>query len=186
MHSLIDTAGCQRLPKSFTGGYLTSNHCLSPLIRALFISCCPLNLSSPRLTFYGGVGEIGGNKILLEDRGTSIFFDFGAGFADGVDYYSAGIQPRNVNGLGDYFEFGLMPKIEGLYSEEALENTEIKYSKPEIDAIVLSHYHSDHAGRIHFVDPEIPIYCGETTSLFHEAYSSAGGSMLRRSQTCYF
>ena len=29
------------------------------------------------LTFYGGVNEIGGNKILLEDKGTKIFLDFG-------------------------------------------------------------------------------------------------------------
>jgi ribonuclease J len=30
-----------------------------------------------KLTFYGGVNEIGGNKILLEDKGTKIFLDFG-------------------------------------------------------------------------------------------------------------
>ncbi|GAF95596.1 unnamed protein product, partial [marine sediment metagenome] len=29
------------------------------------------------LTFYGGVDEIGGNKILLEDQDTRIFLDFG-------------------------------------------------------------------------------------------------------------
>jgi len=32
------------------------------------------------LTFYGGVKEIGGNKILLEDKGTKIFLDFGMSF----------------------------------------------------------------------------------------------------------
>jgi hypothetical protein len=32
------------------------------------------------LTFYGGVNEIGGNKILLEDRDTRVFLDFGKGF----------------------------------------------------------------------------------------------------------
>ena len=132
----------------------------------------------PRLTFYGGVNEIGGNKILLEDKDTKIFFDFGAGFSDGSDYFSAGIEPRRVNGLGDYFEFGLMPKINGLYSEDAVATSDLKYKEPEIDAIVLSHYHSDHFGRINFVDPEIPVYCGETTSLFKEAYGSAGGSPL--------
>jgi len=32
------------------------------------------------LTFCGGVNEIGENKILLEDKGTKVFLDFGKGF----------------------------------------------------------------------------------------------------------
>lgn len=32
---------------------------------------------SSQITFYGRVHEIGGNKFLLEDRGTKIFLDFG-------------------------------------------------------------------------------------------------------------
>jgi mRNA degradation ribonuclease J1/J2 len=31
--------------------------------------------------FYGGVNEIGGNKILLEDKDTRVFLDFGKGFS---------------------------------------------------------------------------------------------------------
>lgn len=33
------------------------------------------------LTFYGGVNEIEGNKILLEDKDTRAFLDFGKGFS---------------------------------------------------------------------------------------------------------
>jgi len=32
------------------------------------------------LTFFGGAGEIGGNKILLEDEGVKIYLDFGESF----------------------------------------------------------------------------------------------------------
>jgi ribonuclease J len=131
------------------------------------------------ITCYGGVGEIGGNKILITDKDTKVFLDFGAGFSEGTKYFSEGIEPRGVNGAGDYFEFGLLPEIGGLYSEEALQNTELKHSKtPEIDAIILSHYHYDHFGRINFTDPQIPIYCGETTALIHQAYSESSGSPL--------
>jgi ribonuclease J len=130
------------------------------------------------ITCYGGVNEIGGNKILVEDGDTRVFLDFGAGFSDGSEYFSAGIEPRRVNGAGDYFEFGLLPELRGLYSEDALQNTRLKHSGPEIDAILLSHYHSDHTRRIEFVDPEIPVYCGETTRLIHEASSESGGSAL--------
>jgi len=132
----------------------------------------------PRLTCFGGVGEIGGNKFLLEDRGAKVLLDFGAGFSDGSDYFDSSIEPRNVNGAGDLFEFGLLPLIRGLYSEKALQNTELRYEAPDVDAVVLSHYHSDHTARIQHVDPKIPVFCGETTSLIHVAYSEAGSSPL--------
>ena len=132
----------------------------------------------PSLTCYGGVGEIGGNKFLLEEGDTKVILDFGTGFQDGADYFEGLIQPRNVNGAGDLFEFGLLPEIRGLYSEKALQNTELKHTSPEVDAVVLSHYHSDHYGRISLVDPEIPVYCGETTKLIHEAASASGNSAL--------
>ena len=133
---------------------------------------------TPRLTCYGGVGEIGGNKFLLEDGGTKVFLDFGAGFSDGSEYFDSGIAPRQVNGAGDLFEFGLLPQIPGLYSEKALQNTEMKYADPEVDAVVLSHYHWDHTGRVGYVDPKIPVYCGETTSLIDLAYSESSSSPL--------
>jgi ribonuclease J len=133
---------------------------------------------SPRLTCYGGVGEIGGNKFLLEDKGTKVLLDFGTGFSDGSDFFEGGILPRQVNGAGDLFEFGLLPEIPGLYSEEALQNTSLKHIAPEVDAVVLSHYHSDHTGRIGYLDSRIPVYCGETTALIHAAYSEDTGSPL--------
>jgi ribonuclease J len=130
------------------------------------------------ITCYGGVKEIGGNKILIQDKDTKLFLDFGAGFSEGTQFFSAGIEPRRVNGAGDYFEFGLLPEIPGLYSEDALQNTELKYSKPDVDAILLSHFHYDHMGRINLVDPEIPVWCGETTSFMSQASSESGGSPL--------
>jgi len=132
----------------------------------------------PSITCYGGVGEIGGNKILLRDKDTQVFLDFGTGFTDGADFFDAGIAPRRVNGAGDLFEFGLLPELSGLYSEEALQNTSLKHTDPEIDAILVSHYHLDHVGRVGYVDPDVPIYCGETTSLIHSAISRCGGSPL--------
>ena len=75
------------------------------------------------LTFHGGVNEIGGNKILLEDRGTRLWFDFGQSFTMGGEYFLNYLQPRRGNGLKDYFEFNLLPRVEGLYAEDSLSGT---------------------------------------------------------------
>ena len=67
-----------------------------------------------KLTFYGGVNEIGGNKILLEDKKTRVFLDFGQSFNFGSDYFTGWLSARKINGIKDYFEFGLLPKIKGI------------------------------------------------------------------------
>jgi hypothetical protein len=66
------------------------------------------------LTFYGGVNEIGGNKILLQDNGTKIFLDFGMLFALKKQYYSLPfLSPRSEKSLQ---ELGILPRLEGFYS----------------------------------------------------------------------
>jgi ribonuclease J len=126
-------------------------------------------LSKTSVTFFGGVNEIGGNKILLQDRDTRIFLDFGLSFAKEGRYFAGYLCPRSVNGAGDHLEFGLLPNLRGLYAEDAIKNTKINYVEPEIDGIVLSHAHFDHVGHLPFVDEKIPIFCGEGTKIILEA-----------------
>jgi ribonuclease J len=106
------------------------------------------------LTFYGGVGEIGGNKILLEDTDTKILLDFGMNFSERSKFYSEPfLSPRDERGL---LEFGILPNIKGVYKFEE--------SQPEIDGVFLTHSHTDHSAYISFLNRNIPIYCGETTA----------------------
>ncbi|UCH56996.1 MAG: MBL fold metallo-hydrolase [Candidatus Bathyarchaeota archaeon] len=121
------------------------------------------------LTFYGGVEEIGGNKILLQDGDVRVWLDFGQSFTMGQDYYTGWLQPRGVNGLGDYFEFNLLPRLPGLYSEDQLMNTELRYMEPSYDGVFITHAHFDHVNHIYFLDPRIPVYTGTGTKLFMEA-----------------
>ena len=127
------------------------------------------------LTFYGGVDEIGGNKVLLEDGDARVFFDFGQSFTMGCDFFTGWLSPRGINGLGDYFEFGLLPKLKGLYAEEQLRFTDVPYVKPRFDAVFLSHAHFDHVNHVQFLDPEIPVCLGVGTKLFLDAMEKTSG-----------
>ena len=105
------------------------------------------------LTFYGGVNEIGGNKILLQDRGTKVFFDFGMSFTAKKQFYSPPfLSPKNERSLQ---ELGMLPPINGVYKFDQ--------TPAEIDAVFLSHGHLDHSAYLSFIKREIPVYCGETT-----------------------
>ena len=112
------------------------------------------------MTFYGGVNEIGGNKILLQDKSTKIFLDFGMSFALKKQFYSPPfLSPRSKKSLQ---ELEILPKLEGVYIDE---------KTPEVDAVFLSHAHMDHSAYISFLNREIPVHCGETTKIILQALS---------------
>ena len=125
----------------------------------------------PSITIYGGIKEIGGNKILVENKDARIFLDFGQSFSHLNDFFvpEAYLSPRERFGLRDYFALDLMPKLPGLYSSEALKHTDLKKSAPAFDAVFLSHPHQDHFSHMCYLDPEIPIYMGETTKAILES-----------------
>jgi len=123
-----------------------------------------------KLTFYGGVNEIGGNKILVEDRKTRVFFDFGLSFKKGQEFYTGFLTARKVSGAADDLELGILPRIEGLYSKEALRFTDLKYQEPKFDAIFISHAHMDHFAHLQYIDESIPVYLGECTLKVIESF----------------
>lgn len=119
-----------------------------------------------RISFYGGLNEIGGNKILLEHKNTRLFLDFGKSFSQYAKFFEEYVQPRRINGLGDYLALGLIPSLEGLYRPDYLKmlyffgnNFNLKqHIKPAFDAILISHAHADHINFLSFLDPNIPVY----------------------------
>src|SRR3989338_8258864 len=121
----------------------------------------------PTLTFHGGINEVGGNKILLESAKAKVWFDFGLSFSRMNMFYEEFMQPRKLNGLGDFFEMGLLPDLKGLYRCDFLGQTNGKCSeKAEFDGVFVTHPHVDHVGFVPMLNKDIPLYCGETTKLF--------------------
>jgi ribonuclease J len=107
------------------------------------------------------VDEIGGNKILLEDGDTRVFFDFGMSFAMEKQFYSPPfLSPKSEKSLQ---ELGILPQITGVYKFDPCP--------AEVDAVFISHGHLDHSAYLSFIKREIPVYCGETTETILQALS---------------
>jgi ribonuclease J len=153
------------------------------------------------LTFYGGVGGIGGNQILLEDRGTRVFLDFGVSFSKLGTFYDEFMRPRSGGGLRDLLMMGLVPKLDGIYREDFLhlkgvEDTLAKLGiedhsywvsdlksygevlkrdgKPWLNGVLLTHAHLDHCQYLSMLDPRVPVYCSKTTKAILEAATEMG------------
>ena len=134
-------------------------------------------MRAPTVRFEGGVREIGGNKILIEDGPDRILFDFGPSFDPRFEqYYLDYLQPRSTSPVQDLLEFDLLPWIDGLYSREALAGIEERYTEPEVQAVFVSHAHFDHAGYLRYIDPTIPVHVGEGTRTVLEAIESSGSA----------
>lgn len=126
----------------------------------------------------GGKNEIGGNKILVEHKGTKILLDFGMSFKQVGKFFSEFLQPRKCNSLTDFYEFKLLPRMKGTYRLDYLKHMERKNESRDIDALFLSHAHADHAQYIHFLRTDIPIYCTKATKIILKCLEDTGSSGL--------
>lgn len=132
------------------------------------------------LTFYGGVNEIGGNKILLQDKDTKVFLDFGKSFSRRAAYFEEYLNPRTSNGIVDFLAMGLVPDIKGVYRDDLMIMAGRKPEEPDIDAVLLTHAHADHADYISFLHEDIPIHMGSACHLILKALSERGSRTLER------
>jgi len=137
-----------------------------------------------KLTFYGGINEIGGNKVLLEDGERSLFLDFGYSFKANKQLYEEYPRPRGGAGLLDPLEMGLIPPLEGLYRNDVeipglwqrFGNNPLHKKMGNVDGVLLSHAHMDHSGYISFLKEDIPVYSTAVTAFIAKANQDSGSA----------
>lgn len=132
------------------------------------------------IKFYGGVNEIGGNRILVDDKDTRIFLDFGKSFSKHAIFFEEYLKPRySCAGMKDLLRLKLLHYIDGIYRKDLLCLIGKKpHSEPYIDEILLSHIHQDHSAYISLLDERIPISCSETSRCYAKAILEAGRRSL--------
>lgn len=156
-----------------------------------------------KLTFYGGVNEIGGNKILLQTEDGSVLLDFGRRMGKYSDFFSEFLVARSKNALRDMLRLGILPKIDGIYAPYLVdmtvlfENEEVSKripldqasdywkttdvcpcnpARPAVDGVFVSHAHFDHIQDVSFLDPCIPVYCTEKTKVLAKSMTDVSVS----------
>jgi ribonuclease J len=92
-----------------------------------------------KVKVYGGLDEIGGNCVVVEDGDNKIVFDNGIRFSVLRKYYGGRVEPF---GLSELRTIGALPPLDAF--QEAI-------------AVYISHFHLDHTGLLSSIPPDVSI-----------------------------
>ncbi|WP_457559444.1 MBL fold metallo-hydrolase [Candidatus Harpocratesius sp.] len=156
------------------------------------------NFSSTTTTavfVYGGLDEIGGNKIVLRaSDGSGILLDFGFEFRYLYEFFDEFLPIRRTQVLIDGFLIGFLPFpsdiLTGIYRLDLWRHNQARIkelygnipTEPlKITHVLISHCHGDHIGSIRYLNSSIKIVCGQVSKAILDYYEEfyKSNSMFR-------
>lgn len=140
-----------------------------------------------RLLALDGNDTVGGTKYLLRIDGRAVMLDFGTNYAKQSIYYEELLKPRTAAGIFDMVTMGILPDAKGLYRDDVhLPDLELRGPEVgDIDAVLVTHAHLDHAGAVGLLRPEIPLITSAMCATTLKAMQDSGTSLLG-SETVYW
>jgi len=125
-----------------------------------------------RITVWDGADNVGGNKILLQDRDLTLWLDFGLNMGRQMDFYDEYLKPQTSRGLYELLAMDILPPVEGIYQNRFLDDyrwNSWRMRLPEVHGVLLSHAHLDHAGCLQYLHAQIPLYCSLDSAMLLRA-----------------
>ena len=118
-------------------------------------------MNQTKIKFWGGLNTIGGNIAEIRYGNDRVIFDFGQAY-NPADVLLTNAKGRDDSRVADKLKLGILPKIDGIYSEKDLLGTNFNLETAEESklntAIFISHLHLDHIGSIDAIPGKIPFY----------------------------
>jgi ribonuclease J len=75
---------------------------------------------------------------------------------------------------------GLVPDLPGIYREDLMLKAGKEIKEPDVDAVLISHAHSDHIDYVSFLHKDIPLYMGQTTHNMVKAIQERSSGSIDR------
>lgn len=134
-------------------------------------------MSEATLTLYGGVGTIGGTKLVVAEGGYRAIVDFGAAFMPGAPNspFDHLLLPRpGAAGLRDLLAVGALPRLDGLYPPVMAAAAGLQGGADGQTAVFISHLHLDHMSFLDYLDPDLPVHLSADSERLLRALAASG------------
>ncbi|HLN63111.1 MAG TPA: MBL fold metallo-hydrolase [Symbiobacteriaceae bacterium] len=134
-----------------------------------------MTTTTPRITFHGGIGTIGGTKIIVQEGDYRVLFDFGATYAPGGDFWGGRLQSRHGSArLRDMVTLGYTPALDGVYQPAYAATAGLKPGEGDTTQVFISHLHLDHMALVDLIADEVPVWMHEDSLRLFQAVATTG------------